>query len=360
MLTYTEAKPKYNAGIFLMLRSQLTIKPGVKNVHGDMNCEVKDKITMFAFRTHAHTLGAVITGFRVRDGEFEEVARGDPQRPQTFYPMPKFQVAQKGDIMVARCTFDGTRTNKTTRIGNVSPRNLRPWGHCLMYEFTPAGMTAGDEMCNLYIMYYSDRENDDFRICVDEEVSGLSGNIPANSDDRFPPFHEEDDSVSYANGAAAKSPATKKGYHSRPSRIRTFIGYPQPPPSNFGYGFPQAYAPQQQQPVPLPQYPQMQQPSYGYQQPLMPPPQPQFGYNANLDPRNFGGGGFVGQQQQQREQEPATEGVAVTSDAPLTTAKSKTRPRRPVASIHGVQGATCLCMPSPIPFHFWFSLLIDM
>lgn len=117
MLTYTEAKPKYNAGIFLMLRSQLTIKPGVKNVHGDMNCEVKDKMTMFAFRTHAHTLGAVITGFRVRDGEFEEIARGDPQRPQTFYPMPKFQVAKKGDIMVARCTFDGTRTNKTTRIG---------------------------------------------------------------------------------------------------------------------------------------------------------------------------------------------------------------------------------------------------
>ena len=68
-------------------------------------------------RTHAHTLGAVITGYRVRDGEFEEVARGDPQRPQTFYPMKNFEVAKKGDIMAARCTFDGTRTNKTTRIG---------------------------------------------------------------------------------------------------------------------------------------------------------------------------------------------------------------------------------------------------
>ena len=54
---------------------------------------------------------------RVRNGEFEEVARGDPQRPQTFYPMKKFEVAKKGDIMAARCTFDGTRTNKTTRIG---------------------------------------------------------------------------------------------------------------------------------------------------------------------------------------------------------------------------------------------------
>ena len=50
MLTYTASKPKYKAGIFLMLRSQLTIDPGVENVHGDMNCEMKDEITMFAFR----------------------------------------------------------------------------------------------------------------------------------------------------------------------------------------------------------------------------------------------------------------------------------------------------------------------
>ena len=53
----------------------------------------------------------------MRDGQFVEVARGDPQRPQTFYPMEKFEVAKKGDIMAARCTFDGTRTNKTTTIG---------------------------------------------------------------------------------------------------------------------------------------------------------------------------------------------------------------------------------------------------
>ena len=76
-------------------------------------------------------------------------------------------------------------------------------------------MTAGDEMCNLYIMYYSDRDDDDFRICVDEEVSGIGAGIPANSDDRLPPFHEneeEDNSVSYSNGGVSKSPEiTKKG-----------------------------------------------------------------------------------------------------------------------------------------------------
>ena len=136
-----------------------------------------------------------------------------------------------------------------------------------------------------------------------------------------------------------------------PSRIRTFNGYPQPP-SNYGYGFPQAYVPQQQpQPmVPMvPQYPQPQQPSYGYQQqPMMPPQQQQqFGF--------LGGGGFAGQQQQQPQQQEAevTEASEVTpasEQPPVTTVRARTR--RPVASIHGVQGrplavacSLVACMP---------------
>ena len=87
-------------------------------------------------------------------------------------------------------------------------------------------MTAGDEMCNLYIMYYSDRDDDDFRICADEEISGIGAAIPASSDDRLPPFHEEDNSISYSNGGDSKAPqVAKKGsddidtnaiYHRRP------------------------------------------------------------------------------------------------------------------------------------------------
>ncbi len=116
-LMYTDAEPKNKAGIMLLLRGAFTIKPGIRNVHSDMNCKMRDEITMFAFRTHAHSLGAVITGYSVRDGEFTEIARGDPQRPQTFYPMKTFHRTKKGDVIVARCTFDSTRTNKTTHIG---------------------------------------------------------------------------------------------------------------------------------------------------------------------------------------------------------------------------------------------------
>ena len=72
-------------------------------------------------------------------------------------------------------------------------------------------------MCNLYIMYYSDRDDDDFRICVDEEISGIGAGIPANSDDRLPPFHEEEDeddnAISYSNSNSKSPEITKKGMH---------------------------------------------------------------------------------------------------------------------------------------------------
>ena len=33
---------------------------------------------------------------------------------------PYFKVARKGDMVGAKCTWDGTRTNKTTKIGNLN------------------------------------------------------------------------------------------------------------------------------------------------------------------------------------------------------------------------------------------------
>ena len=98
----TNFRPEYTAGIFLLLRSYLRIPPHVQRVHGDMNCKVKDDMTLFAYRTHAHSLGSVITGYSVKDGQLEEIARGDPQKPQTFYPMETFVKVRPGDYLAAR------------------------------------------------------------------------------------------------------------------------------------------------------------------------------------------------------------------------------------------------------------------
>ena len=77
-------------------------------------------MTMFAFMTHAHSLGADISGYMLHEGDQEDkekFAKGDPQKPQTFHQIENFQTAKQGDVVEARCTFDGTRANKTTSIG---------------------------------------------------------------------------------------------------------------------------------------------------------------------------------------------------------------------------------------------------
>lgn len=50
-------------------------------------------------------------------------------------------------------------------------------------------MNSGDEMCNLYIMYYTDpSKGSAYDICVDEQMPGLAQNmLPADSDEPLPP-----------------------------------------------------------------------------------------------------------------------------------------------------------------------------
>ena len=76
-------------------------------------------MTLFAFRTHAHKHGTVITGYQVRNGKILEIARGDPQKPQMFYPMKKYVVVDNGDYIHARCTFNTTMENRLIRIGKM-------------------------------------------------------------------------------------------------------------------------------------------------------------------------------------------------------------------------------------------------
>jgi hypothetical protein len=55
-------------------------------------------------RTHAHSLGTVITGYAYNEGrnEYREIARGNPQWPQAFYPMKELQTVKPGEIVTAR------------------------------------------------------------------------------------------------------------------------------------------------------------------------------------------------------------------------------------------------------------------
>ena len=66
--------------------------------------------------------------------------------------MPEFVKLGSDDYVAARCTYDTRRESDVTVIGS----------------------TAGDEMCNLYLMYYTRDEDRDMKICGDEQISSLS------------------------------------------------------------------------------------------------------------------------------------------------------------------------------------------
>ena len=63
----------------------------------------------------------------------EELCRGDPQLPQGFTPLRQHLHIRPGDTLKATCMFDSSQ----------------------MKQQVNAGATHNDEMCNLYLMLYS-------------------------------------------------------------------------------------------------------------------------------------------------------------------------------------------------------------
>lgn len=94
------------------------------------------EIYPFAFRTHTHKLGLVVSGYRIEKStnQWEMIGKGDPQKPQMFYPVKKNIPIKQGDWVAARCTMY-----------NYQEHDVQ------------IGMTGNDEMCNFYIMYYVNR-----------------------------------------------------------------------------------------------------------------------------------------------------------------------------------------------------------
>ena len=173
-------KPKYYAGIYLLWMGYLVIPPGLEKVKGDTNCvsNIDPPLHIFAFRPHAHSLGRQIIGMKT-DGVTKEskiIANGDPQKPQAFYPLDEIVTVKKGDNLFARCVFNSMEKSTTTHIGS----------------------TAGDEMCNLYLMYYNEADNSDFYTCGRNEDHKLSNIADQKMEEleRMPKTIQVDDKTS--------------------------------------------------------------------------------------------------------------------------------------------------------------------
>lgn len=166
-LSMTSLRQRYEAGIYLLLAYSVRIPSNSVNVFADISCQFKASgpIYPFGFRTHAHSLGTVISGYQVNN-TYNLIGKGNPQWPQAFYPVENKVVIQRDDYLVGRCTYNSTGRNRTTYIG----------------------ASHNDEMCNFYIMYYADRNTRlQYHSCAGNNNPRLIQKLPAFSYQQLPP-----------------------------------------------------------------------------------------------------------------------------------------------------------------------------
>ncbi|XP_068561854.1 peptidyl-glycine alpha-amidating monooxygenase B isoform X2 [Cebidichthys violaceus] len=156
----TKLQP-FIAGIYLLMSVDTVILPGKRVTNADISCDYTSyPIYPFAFRTHTHHLGKVVSGFRIRDGKWSLIGRQSPQLPQAFYPADEELNVKYGDTIAARCVFTGEGRTVKTYIGG----------------------TSDDEMCNFYIMYYMDSKHAiPYMNCMESGAKDLFQHIPAEA-----------------------------------------------------------------------------------------------------------------------------------------------------------------------------------
>ena len=129
----TQGKNEINNEIFYQLRL-LYIKSHLETF--EAACQIKENVEMhpFAYRTHAHKLGVVNSGYLVTNGpgkqdqQWTEIGRRSPQLPQMFVPATNDVTVRRGDVLAARCTMFNF-VDHDVKIGYVlirSDLNKRP------------------------------------------------------------------------------------------------------------------------------------------------------------------------------------------------------------------------------------------
>lgn len=139
ILHYTEKEQPKTAGVILLGTGGMA--PAHSTTFFETACSVEDARTIhpFAFRTHTHSLGQVVSGWKVSNGQdWSLIGKKSPKEPQMFYPIPDAGLTfTKGDILAARCTMvnnfsqkngywkifcSGLESNKTSK--NVDTASL--------------------------------------------------------------------------------------------------------------------------------------------------------------------------------------------------------------------------------------------
>nr|XP_039256988.1 peptidyl-glycine alpha-amidating monooxygenase B-like isoform X1 [Styela clava] len=196
----TTTPQKYYAGIFLLGAYDIQLPPHSTNVGSSVACEneIENPLHVFAFRTHAHMLANVITGYRLRSGKYKMIGKGNPKWPQSFYPRVGGELElKKGDVLAAQCDYNNTRD-----------------------ESIHAGPSGSDEMCNLYLMFYtSDKKSLKSTLeCWGLDYGLTEGDLHFPKDVKdlapYPGYAGEDSKQAIAEGQAVIPPIPEEHMHS--------------------------------------------------------------------------------------------------------------------------------------------------
>ncbi|MFH4975419.1 hypothetical protein AB6A40_002128 [Gnathostoma spinigerum] len=149
-----------NLAAVLLFASDGSIPPKFSHYQTNMSCIYRGDAELhpFAFRTHTHSMGRVVSAFYKNNGNWTMIGKRNPQWPQLFQPVGRHLTIRKNDLMAATCVYDSSQQTRTISMGS----------------------TGGDEMCNFYMMFYWDAELDDpfprGAVCAYHEESKLVAN----------------------------------------------------------------------------------------------------------------------------------------------------------------------------------------
>uniref|UniRef100_A0A1I7S7E0 Peptidylglycine monooxygenase n=2 Tax=Bursaphelenchus xylophilus TaxID=6326 RepID=A0A1I7S7E0_BURXY len=135
-----DTRPANLAAVYLFVSGE-AIPPRRDVALNNISCTYDGdaELTPFAFRTHTHQMGRVVSAYFKRSGQWTQIGKRNPQWPQLFQKIDKKIVIKKGDFMAATCRFDSH--DKA--------------------EFTPMGSMGTAEMCNFYMMFYRSADSQD-------------------------------------------------------------------------------------------------------------------------------------------------------------------------------------------------------
>ncbi|KAI6182679.1 Peptidylglycine monooxygenase [Aphelenchoides bicaudatus] len=141
-----EILPKMAATLLLVTGGSVASH---KTENFEAACVIDEPIEIhpISFRVHTHRHGVNVSGWLVREDQSGEdkwtlLGERSPQKPQIFEKIHNGAIIQQGDVIASKCTIK----NNEDHLIEIGP-------------------TSEDEMCNFYLMYWSEGRTLSDNIC---------------------------------------------------------------------------------------------------------------------------------------------------------------------------------------------------